>query len=401
MKDPVMFLEGGRELGSPDPRHGLRQGSAGRRRSSRGKIHVVRLQLEADAARFRMVIERIVREFGWVTSDETAGGTKAISGVIRVGGGDVDMACPVVRLLGLDATGDEARGSVATVFPDPESCAELAANHLLSLGVGNLALFHRGTTLDSLFCESFVDCCRIAGKEPVMAAVDRENPAAVRGYLAALETPCAIMADDDLLAAEIISTALDMGMRVPGDVAVLGTGGFATPEHAAIPPLTIIDLNLERIGYAAALLLDRAMRGETDLPTRTSIAPKGIVERGSTATYACGNPGISRAIVKIRTQYRRPLRVALLARECGMSVRNLYRQYRQITGNTIGQDILARRMEAAANLLRDERLKLHVIAVETGLGNARNLCRLFKDYYGQTPGQWRATTRTQATPHGA
>ncbi len=394
-----MFLEGGTEWGSSAPCHGIREGGVNRRRTSRGKIRVVRLELEADSSRFRAVIGRIVREFGWVTSDETAAGANAVAGVIRVGDGDAGTSSPVVQLLGLDATGEETSGSVATVFPDPGPCAELAANHLLSLGVGNLALFHRGTTGDNVFRRSFVDCCRIAGKEPLMVGVDRENPAAVRGHLAALETPCAIMADDDLLAAEIISTALDMGMRVPGDIAVLGTGGFATPDHAAIPPLTIIDLNLERLGYAAALLLDRAMRGETSLPARTRVAPKGIVERGSTATYACGNPGISRAIVKIRTQYRRPLRVALLARECGMSVRNLYRQYRQITGNTIGQDILARRMEAAANLLRDERLKLHVIAVETGLGNARNLCRLFKDYYGKTPGQWRAATKVEATPH--
>lgn len=398
-----MFLEGGKEWSSSTPwQEAHRAGSNGMRSSrgkTRGKIRVVKLELEAGSTRFRPVIEKIVREFGWVTSDETAAGTNAIAGVIRVGAGDIGTSCPVVKLLGLDASVEEPSGCVATVSPDPGPCGELAAGHLLSLGFGNIALFHRGSAADTPFCKSFLESCRSAGKEPVVLPSDPSDAgASVRAHLAGLETPCAIMADDDLLAAEIISTALTMGMRVPGDVAVLGTGGLSIPDHVAIHPLTVIDLNLERIGYAAALLLDRAMRGEPVLPARSLVPPKGIVERGSTATYACENPGISRAIVKIRTQYRRPLRVALLARECGMSVRNLYRQYRQVTGNTIGQDILARRMEAAANLLRDERLKLHVIAVETGLGNARNLCRLFKDYYGQTPGQWRAATKVAAPP---
>ena len=45
--------------------------------------------------------------------------------------------------------------------------------------------------------------------------------------------------------------------------------------------------------------------------------------------------------------------------------------------------------DAAATLLRDTDLKLESIAWESGLGNATNLCRLFKKRYGRTPGAWR------------
>lgn len=72
-----------------------------------------------------------------------------------------------------------------------------------------------------------------------------------------------------------------------------------------------------------------------------------------------------------------------------MSVRSLHRLYRSATGHTVGKDLLARRIEAAAEMLREDDVKLEPVAMETGLRNAKNLCRLFKEHLGLTPGQWK------------
>ena len=100
-------------------------------------------------------------------------------------------------------------------------------------------------------------------------------------------------------------------------------------------------------------------------------------------------PGITKVIRTIREEYSRPLNVSTLARECGMSVRSLHRAYRAVTGNTVGRDLLNRRIEAAADMLREDDIKLEPVAMETGLRNAKNLCRLFKEHFGITPGQWK------------
>jgi len=105
--------------------------------------------------------------------------------------------------------------------------------------------------------------------------------------------------------------------------------------------------------------------------------------------FHCEFPGISKAIRTIREEYSRPLTVSTLARECGMSVRSLHRGYRAATGNTVGKDLLTRRIEAAADMLREDDIKLEPVAMETGLRNAKNLCRLFKEHFGLTPGQWK------------
>lgn len=131
-------------------------------------------------------------------------------------------------------------------------------------------------------------------------------------------------------------------------------------------------------GVANLAILDLDVPGKT--PDATAVA----------STFpGCDNPGLSRAIEKIRTEYSRPLTVSSLARECGMSVRSLHRLYRSATGNTIGKDLVARRLKAAAEMLREDDVKLEPVAMETGLGNAKNLCRLFKEHIGITPGQWK------------
>jgi transcriptional regulator GlxA family with amidase domain len=117
----------------------------------------------------------------------------------------------------------------------------------------------------------------------------------------------------------------------------------------------------------------------------------------ASAVSDCGIPGISKAIIKIHNEYSRPLTVTSLARECGMSVRTLHRLYRSVTGNTIGKDLAARRIQAAAELLRGVDVKLESVAIETGLHSAKNLCRLFKDHLGLTPGQWKESWHRQHT----
>jgi transcriptional regulator GlxA family with amidase domain len=119
-------------------------------------------------------------------------------------------------------------------------------------------------------------------------------------------------------------------------------------------------------------------------------------ERAPRGLAAGENQGILRAIRTIRHEYSRPLTVSSLARECGMSVRSLHRLYRSVTGNTIGKDLIARRVAAAAALLRQEDSKLEPVAMETGLRNAKNLCRLFKEHLGLTPGQWKESFHGQS-----
>jgi len=146
-------------------------------------------------------------------------------------------------------------------------------------------------------------------------------------------------------------------------------------------------------GSGDSVAIEEVPVGLSDRDTVPSRSAAAL--RNAGAPLECDVPGISKAIRMIRHEYSRPLTVSSLARECGMSVRTLHRLYRSVTGNTIGKDLVARRIEVAAEMLRGVDAKLEPVAMETGLRSAKNLCRLFKEHLGLTPGQWKETRRCQ------
>ncbi|MES2438301.1 MAG: substrate-binding domain-containing protein [Verrucomicrobiota bacterium] len=377
-------------------------GRAGGRAKRRRLLVAVRL--DPRVPEIHAGILRAAAELRWDLDERMDSESRAFDGALVTTANDEwwnwsrDLKCPLIRLLGntVSAASGPPADAVPTIAPDLAMAGEMAARHLLSLGTCDVVFFRNfGSSGPGALCEAFIETCRLAGREPrvIDAAADQSADRAnwLLQKVAGLPLPCAIMADHDRFAVEIIAAAMELGLRVPEDIAVLGMENLSHVQRRSPVPVSSIDLNLELLGYTAAKLLDRTMRGEVIEPKHRYLAPKRLIGRQSTATFSCEVPGIAKAVLKIRSHYSGPVSVANLARECGMSVRNLYRLYRSTTGNTIGKDIMARRMEAAAEMLRNDSLKLEPIAIETGLGNAKNLCRLFKEHFGQTPGQWRAS----------
>lgn len=313
---------------------------------------------------------------------------------------------PKVRLLEDAApfSGNQPPDDITTVALNLPKAGEMAAKHLLSLGTPTVAFYKYCQPRESTGLLPVIeDACRRANRRLVVLDYPGEHPKLapsyvlpkhqrekwLRGKLEKLPLPCAIMADDDRFAVDIIGVATAMGLRVPEDLAVLGCEDLSLVQGRSPVPVSSIDMNLELLGYIGAHTLGKLMRGEP-VPERCQIIqPKRLVERQSTSTFVCENPGVTKAVLKIRRDYSEQITVTSLARESGMSVRSLQRLFRLTTGSTVSEALMERRLAAAANLLRDTNFKQEPIAIETGLGSSKNLGRLFKEHYGMTPGQWR------------
>ena len=98
--------------------------------------------------------------------------------------------------------------------------------------------------------------------------------------LDAPERPTAIYCDDDLLAGGVYLAARERGLRIPGDLSVVG---FDDLPFARVfdPPLTTIRIEPEALGSEAFEALAKLMAGEPAPPGR--ILPVELVIRGSTA----------------------------------------------------------------------------------------------------------------------
>ena len=71
----------------------------------------------------------------------------------------------------------------------------------------------------------------------------------------------AVFCGNDQIATGVVETLLDLGRRVPEDVAVVGYDNWEVLAAECRPPLTTIDLNLEQLGATAAEYLFAALDG--------------------------------------------------------------------------------------------------------------------------------------------
>ena len=167
-----------------------------------------------------------------------------------------------------------------------------ATSHLIELGYRRIALisgpFNSATASDRL--EGFrraMGQAHIPVDEDLIAESDftiEGGAQAFRQLLKASRPPDAIFGANDDVAIGAIGEAKRCGLRVPQDLAVVGFNGVAIAEHLD-PPLSTIQLPLQRIGeIAAELLLKELQEGETE---RIHMYVKGqLVVRGSTVASA-------------------------------------------------------------------------------------------------------------------
>jgi LacI family transcriptional regulator len=304
--------------------------------------------------------------------------------------------CPVVQILRIR---DEVRYPL--VIPVYAALGETGARHLLTLGRPHFAFYRRFDAADSnAVRDGFLHTMHGAGCEVTMLDFpdnktinEKERETRLATKLAELPKPCAIMAEDDRCGAQIIRLALDAGLRVPEDVAVMGCDNHLPDVNLSPVPLTSVDSNLRGIGYAAAELLQHLMCGKPTPSAPIIISPHGIIERTSTAAFVCADKRIAATVRRIRRGFAEPLTVSALAREVAMSVRALQAGFKAATGHSLRDELIRCRLAYAERLIEDTDLKIQAVAIECGLGDAKSLTRFFRQKHQQTPNAYRQSFR--------
>lgn len=310
--------------------------------------------------------------------------------------------CPVVQILRIR---DEVRYPL--VIPDYAALGETGARHLLTLGRPHFAFYRRFNAADSnAVRDGFLRTMRDADCEvtrldfphetPRKAISEKEWELRLAKKLHALPKPCAIMAEDDRCGAQIIRLALDAGLRVPEDVAVIGCDNHQPDVNLSPVPLTSVDSNLRGMGYAAADLLQRLMSGRPAPAAPVVIAPHGVIERTSTAAFVCADKRIAATVRRIRRDFAEPLAVGTLAREAAMSVRALQTGFKAATSHSLRDELIRCRLTCAERLLEDTDLKIQAVAIECGLGDAKSLTRFFHQKHQLTPNAYRQAFRSES-----
>jgi LacI family transcriptional regulator len=201
--------------------------------------------------------------------------------------------------------------------------------------------------------------------------------------------PIGLLAANDMVAVRALPACEEAGLLVPEQVALMGIDNDEYRCAPALVPLTSIDADQERVGYEAAALLDRLMRGEPAPSRSIEVPPRGIVERESTNIIAVGDLQVASAVRFILQNFRRPIGLREVAAGTNLSLRRLQTRFKEQLGRTILQEINGRRVEYAKRLLVSTSLKIRAIACESGFGSAVRMIRVFRQYTQQSPRQYR------------
>jgi DNA-binding LacI/PurR family transcriptional regulator len=185
---------------------------------------------------------------------------------------------------------DVAHPRVPHVAIDDVRGGELAAEHLLAKGhrrigfVGDTAENPFGFTSSEHRLKGFRRALREAGVKP-LPSLERRGPygreparALALALLGRNDPPSAVFAASDVQAFGVLEAASTLGLRVPGDVAVMG---FDDIEMASVVGLSTVRQPLRATGARGADLLLAAIEGDNSRALE-ELKPLVVIERRTT-----------------------------------------------------------------------------------------------------------------------
>lgn len=307
------------------------------------------------------------------------------------------MKCPVVDVL------HNARFAGIPCFDtDAGMVAKLAAEYFLKAGFRHFAFCgFPGIPFSDRREAAFVDCLAARGVSVrTFAARRRSNPpldipsaerlgidraAAIVAWLRRQPRPLALLACNDICGQQVLNACRSHGIRVPEEVAVLGIDNDDVLCSLCDPPLGSIEPDTARLGYEAAALLARMMKGKRVREGLRNIPPLRVVERASADTVPIEDPVTAEALRYIRDHVGDGIAVKDVLSRVGRSRTSLEQRFRRYLGVSVSSEIWRRRMDRVLSLLQQTDLPLGEIARQAGFATDSHLCRAFRARFGQTP----------------
>jgi LacI family transcriptional regulator len=285
-------------------------------------------------------------------------------------------------------------GDLPCIVSEDDRIGELAAQHLLDAGHRNfafcgLARLPWSRARSERFrevveaAEFTVEFLREAG--PGLSWPREEER--VRKWLDRLPKPVGLFCANDDRAASVLEVCLALGLNVPDDVSLIGADNDDLLCELANPPFTSVRIATEQAGYDAAGLLEKIVAGEEPPREGQRVVARaaGVETRQSTDVLMVKNPALRKALRFIHENVTRPVQVADVVREAGLSHRALNESFQKELGSSIGKTLTRARIQHISNLLMDTHLQVQEVAAAVGYEDVRHFSRYFKHSTGMTP----------------
>ena len=149
---------------------------------------------------------------------------------------------------------------------------------------------------------------------------------------------------------------------------------------------------LEEADQLRRLVLDQGENGSSHsarLRHMTALLLVGLTEDICSGESAQLSEPVSAALNFLQTHIAQPVGMDAVAAEVGLSRKQFYLRFRREMGMTPNDYLQRLRLRAAEKLLATTDWTVETVGAEAGFPRAPYFCRVFRNYFGRTPGQYR------------
>lgn len=288
------------------------------------------------------------------------------------------------------------------VLEDHSHAARLAADHFLTRGFTNFCYYsdapnwsyeERGHGFIKALSERGYNCAWLRWLESPSYASGKQEWQRKRKWLAAqmkqAAKPLAVFGANDQQALDVLESCESVGIKIPEEVAILGTESYLLAPDVMHTPLSSVDTNLEVLGYRGAELLDHLMAGEKPPAEPVRVPAAGVIVRKSSDILTIKHQGVARSLRYIWEHGHEPICIKDLVSVSAMSRRGMHKAFMEHVGRTPGQELQRVRIEHAKRLLSRTSQKVESIAHDSGYQSINSFCVAFKRATGMSAKQFR------------
>lgn len=323
--------------------------------------------------------------------------------ILRLFGNRVENLARNAGVPVVDIYCERERNFAAQIHSDYDACGRIAAEFFLSRGFRNFGWCGIGgiifsDTNQNAFRSALsakglkVDCYNCPGElnEKITSTTPDRMPdaRAIKKWLRQLKLPAAVLCCNDHRAYQVMQCALEIDLRIPEDIALLGCDNDTLLCSFAPIPLSSIDPDARRHGHDAARLLDAIMRERAkERPHKmVLVPPKTLIKRASTETIPQDLPWLATLLLFIERNLASRISASDVFKQAGYSSTYVERIFRRELGCSIHQYLENERLRKAISLIKSGNLMIKQIAAECGFSSPQYFCRVFKTRYGHSPG---------------
>ncbi len=321
----------------------------------------------------------------------------------RTGSAAMDKAITATGLPAVELRASKLTHGRPFVGVDNHELGQMVARHLADNGFTTFAVFDIDTETyfeerrDGFrrFVEERGGVCHAyhAGRGGEHPTDWERHQAAVADWVTSLPKPIGILACTDQLGFWLLDACRRAGVAVPEEVAVVGVENDESLCQMAGPQLSSVAFDGDRVGYEAAALLDRLIRGEPQPSEPVVVPPRGIMTRQSSDIVAVADQEVAAAVRLIREHACHGLTVSEVVDRIGLSRTALERKMKAAINRTPGEEIVRVRFARVKALLEETDLTLAAIADRCGMEHPQYMAEAFKKRFGVTPGVFRRRHR--------